>query len=79
VAGCWEKRGCDAEMMATCPHAVSPEEKCPTKCAFARCYSSRHVDTSDPALVFCVEADRSVAAKEECVFCGYFLVSGPKV
>jgi hypothetical protein len=78
MAKCWERRGCDDEMMSRCPHD-NPGEKCPARCAFAQCDRPTHEATSDPALIFEPAIDRSVAMKEQCVFCAFFLTKGPKV
>ena len=34
MAQCWERRGCDEEMMSRCPHNI-PGEPCPADCRFA--------------------------------------------
>ena len=78
MAGCWESRGCDAEMQATCPHALKPEFKCPARCGFAQCDLPQHERTSDPALVFDPVVDRTAAVKEVCTFCAHFLTRGPR-
>jgi hypothetical protein len=78
MAKCWEERGCDAEMQAGCLHAEKATEKCPSKCNFAQCYRERHVTTSDPALIFAVDIDRTCNIKEECQYCAYFLTKGPR-
>jgi hypothetical protein len=79
MAKCWETRGCDEEMQATCPHAIDAAEKCPARCSFAACDRPTHDTTSDPALVFAPDIDRSAAIKEQCTFCGFFLTNGPRV
>ena len=33
MAQCWERRGCDEEMMSRCPHNI-PGEPCPADCRF---------------------------------------------
>lgn len=78
MAACWTRRGCDDEMMAECMHAKDPEEKCPASCMVGKCYRETHVVTSDPALVFEPFVDRTVAAKEQCLFCEFFLTHGPR-
>ena len=78
MAKCWEKRGCDEEMQADCPHNL-PGHQCPTKCAFAQCDRPSHKLTTDPDLIFDAGPDHSAAVKEECTFCGFFLTHGPKV
>jgi len=77
MAKCWERRGCDDEMMATCPH-YNPEEKCPSRCAFAQCDRPTHEVTSAPELIFDATVDRSVAEKEICTYCSFFLKNGPR-
>ncbi len=78
MAKCWEQRGCDDEMMSECPH-YNPEEKCPSRCAFAQCDRTTHSVTSDPALIFDPTIDRSVAQREICTYCGFFLKNGPRL
>jgi hypothetical protein len=78
MAKCWESRGCDDEMMAECPH-VNPEEKCPSRCAFAQCDRPAHEATSDPGLIFDPTVDRGPAMKEQCTYCGFFLKNGPRL
>jgi hypothetical protein len=77
MAKCWEMRGCDDEMMSTCPH-YNPDEKCPARCAFAQCDRPTHRASSDPALIFDPTLDREQAAKEQCTFCEFFLTNGPR-
>jgi hypothetical protein len=76
MAKCWETRGCDDEMMSTCPHN-SPGEKCPARCAFAACERPTHKLSSDPAVIFDPTTDRRAAIKEQCTFCEFFLTNGP--
>lgn len=78
MAKCWELRGCDDEMMETCPHN-HPGEKCSSRCNFAACDRPTHVQTSDPALIFEPSIDRRAAIKEGCTFCAFFLTHGPKM
>jgi len=79
MAKCWEQRGCDQEMQATCPHANELNDNCPTKCAFTTCECSQHELTTDPALVFDPEVDRSAAIMDVCTFCAFYLKHGPRV
>ena len=79
MAKCWETRGCDAEMEATCVHAESAAERCPSRCAFAQCDRPSAGVTSDPALIFSPDVDREAAIKETCLFCGFFLANGPRL
>ena len=79
MAKCWEKRGCDEEMQAECPHPVDFKDNCPAKCAFAVCDRPTYKLTTDPDLVFSVEADRSAAIKDVCFTCEFFLTRGPKL
>ena len=39
MAQCWERRGCDEEMMSRCPHNI-PGEPCPADCRFALAWPS---------------------------------------
>lgn len=76
MAKCWEMRGCDEEMQSRCPHN-DPNDRCPSKCAFAQCDRPSHELTSDPELVFNPVIDRSAAIKEVCTYCAFFLKNGP--
>jgi hypothetical protein len=78
MAKCWERRGCDDEMMARCPHN-NPGEKCSSRCGFAQCYLPTNSPTSDPALIFDPTVDREAAIKEGCTFCAHFLTHGPRI
>jgi hypothetical protein len=79
LAKCWEQRGCDAEMEATCVHAETPTERCPSRCNFAQCDRPSAGVTSDPGLIFSPDVDRTAAIKETCLYCGFFLVNGPRI
>lgn len=79
MAVCWKQRGCDEEMMATCPHATSDLERCPSRCAYAACERSTHELTWDPELVFSDEIDRTAAIKDTCLYCAFFLTNGPRL
>ncbi len=73
---CWERRGCDEEMMSRCPHNV-PGEPCPADCHFAACSRSTHVVATDFDLLLNPERDYEAAIKEICRFCEHFLKNGP--
>ena len=73
---CWEKRGCDEEMQATCPHNI-PTEPCPAECRYAVCTRPTHVVTTDFNLIFRTDLDRSASIKDVCRFCEFFLSNGP--
>lgn len=76
MAHCWERRGCDDEMMSRCPHNA-PGEPCPADCRFAACMRSTHVVTGDFDLLLNPERDYGAAVKEVCRFCEHFLKEGP--
>lgn len=76
---CWAQRGCDEEMQSTCAHVQDFHDNCPTKCAFAHCERPQNEVTSDPALIFTPDIDRTAAIKDGCNFCGFFLTNGPRV
>lgn len=78
MARCWEERGCDEVMQAACVHAEKPAEKCPSRCNFTQCYREVHMVTSDPALIFAPDIDRTRNIKEACQFCAFFLTNGPR-
>ncbi|MDH4140881.1 MAG: hypothetical protein OEV43_09965 [Coriobacteriia bacterium] len=79
MAKCWERRDCDDKMRAECPHPTVFIDRCPTKCAFAKCDRATHELTTDPQLVFDATVDRDAAIKEECLYCGFFLRNGPRL
>lgn len=76
---CWAQRGCDEEMQSTCAHPMQLMDNCPTKCAFAHCDRPQNEFTNDPALLFDPTIDRSVAIKDDCLLCGFFLSNAPKI
>lgn len=76
MANCWEKRGCDEEMMGRCPHN-QPLEPCPADCHFAACHRPTHVVASDFELLLNPQRDYDAAVKEICRFCEHFLKNGP--
>ncbi len=80
MSRCWEIRGCkDEQIQADCPHAAMIGDRCPAKCAFAQCDLEQHERTSDPALIFEPEIDRTAAIKEGCTYCAFFLRNGPRL
>ena len=79
MARCWERRGCDEEMQADCPHASQPGDRCPSKCAYAQCDRPTHELTVDPELVFDPDVGRDAAIREQCLYCAFFLQHGPRV
>ena len=78
---CWELRDCEGEgdLLETCAHPNEFHDNCPTKCAFARCLRPQREHTSDPELLFDPTVDRSVAIKDECFHCGFFLKQAPRM
>lgn len=78
MAFCWEKRGCDEEMLSRCPHNT-PGERCPADCHFAACFRETHHVSSDPALIFRVDLDRETCMKDICQFCEFFLTHAPRI
>lgn len=78
MAFCWEKRGCDEEMLSRCPHNV-PGERCPADCHFAACDRPTHHVSMDPALIFRVDLNRDNCMKDICQFCEFFLTNGPVI
>lgn len=78
MSHCWEKRGCDEEMMSRCPHNT-PGEPCPADCHFAACDRSTHVVTSNIDLLFRADLDREASVKDVCRFCEFFLSNGPSL
>ena len=78
MAQCWERRGCDEEMMSRCPHNI-PGEPCPADCRFAACTRSTHEVCQDFNKLLNPERDYDAAIKEVCRFCEHFLEHGPNV
>ena len=78
MAGCWERRGCDEEMMSRCPHNV-PGEPCPADCHYAACDRPTHVVATDFAVLLNPERYYDAAVKEVCRFCEHFLEHGPDI
>ncbi len=76
MANCWERRGCDDEMMERCPHN---QPDLPADCHFAACHRATHVVASDFGLLLNPERDYEAAIKEVCRFCEHFLKNGPDV
>ena len=68
MAQCWERRGCDEEMMSRCPHNI-PGEPCPADCRFAACTRSTHEVCQDFNKLLNPERDYDAAVKEVCRFC----------
>jgi hypothetical protein len=79
MAKCWEQRGCDDAMQADCLHFTTFHDTCPSKCAFASCHLATHVVSSDADLIFDPTVDRTVAIKDNCTWCEFFLKNGPRV
>lgn len=77
MANCWERRGCDDEMMGRCPHNIG-QEPCPADCWNAACYRETHVVATDPMLLLNPELDYEAAIKQVCRFCEFFLTHGPR-
>lgn len=78
MAKCWEKRGCDEEMQSRCVHQ-DPDDKCPSKCAFAKCDRPTCAQPSDPLTYLDPLVDRSATIREECMYCDFFLTNGPRI
>ena len=77
---CWEERGCDDEMAATCPHAFASEDGvCPAECNFTFCTRDQHHRATTIDLLLDPTVDRSAAVKENCRFCEFFLKNGPRL
>jgi len=79
MAKCWEQRGCDEEMQGECPHVVEFSDNCPTKCVFAGCDRPTYELIIDPALIFDPDVDRSVAIRDGCTYCAFFLRHAPRI
>ena len=73
---CWERRGCDDEMMGRCPHNT-PGEPCPADCHFAACHRPTHKVCEDFDVLLNPSRDYESAMREVCRFCEFFLVNGP--
>ena len=66
-------------MRERCPHAIDAAEQCPVSCFYSVCERDTHRVTSDPMLVFDPDIDRTVAAKEICTHCEFFLRNAPRI
>ena len=75
---CWQRRGCDEEMLAGCPHNT-PGEPCPADCHFAACYRDNHVVAVDLDILLNPDRDYEAAQREVCRFCEFFLIHGPSI
>lgn len=75
---CWERRGCDEEMMSRCPHNI-PGEPCPADCHFAACHRAIHEVCQDFAILLNPQRDYEQAVREVCRFCVHFLTLGPDI
>lgn len=78
MANCWERRGCDDEMMSRCPHNV-PGEPCPADCHYAACFRATHVVATDFNVMLNPDRNYDAAVKEVCRICEHFLKNGPDV
>ena len=79
---CWERRGCDEEMWSRCPHngdAKGIYSPCPADCYYANCTRATHEVASDIGILLDPTVDRTVAKKECCTFCTFFLTHGPRL
>jgi|GEM_PF-1048807 len=79
---CWEMRGCDEEMWSRCPHngdAKGIYSPCPADCYYATCDRSTHEVATDFEVLLDPTVDRTVAKKECCTFCTFFLTHGPRL
>lgn len=79
MAVCWRTRGCEEDMQATCAHTMSDFDMCPSKCDFSNCDRPTYELTIDPELIFDPSVDRSVAIKQNCIYCKFFLTNAPRV
>ncbi|MDR2197340.1 MAG: hypothetical protein LBO07_05180 [Coriobacteriales bacterium] len=80
MAKCWEQRGCDAEMLARCPHATSSADGlCVAECFYAQCRRPTREVATDYELLFDPDVDRQVAVKEICRSCVFFLRHAPRL
>ena len=80
MAACWEQRGCDDIMSATCPHASGGKAtKCPLDCLYTYCERPQHEQVFDLDLLLDPTVDRNAAVKEACAMCRHFLTHGPRV
>ena len=76
---CWRTRLCSPEVQDACMHAVSDFDMCPSRCNFSFCQLETHKISTDAALVFDPNVDRSQALKQTCLYCEFFLKNGPRM
>jgi hypothetical protein len=82
VAHCWEMRGCDEEMWSRCPHNGDAKDiysPCPADCFYADCVRSNREVATDFNILLDPLVDRTVAKKECCTFCSFFLTHAPRM
>lgn len=79
MAYCWQARGCDEEMSSRCPHNVKGVfSPCPIDCCYTACENPQH-EVAEPAVALASDVDRRAAAKEQCMWCTFFLKTGPRL
>lgn len=77
---CWEKRGCDDELMSRCPHVSDKVySPCPPDCRYTDCLMPTHAIATDVTLLLDATVDRKAAIKETCMYCEFFLTHGPRL
>ncbi|MBQ9691101.1 MAG: hypothetical protein IJV62_03230 [Eggerthellaceae bacterium] len=75
---CWDRRGCDEEMLSRCPHSVG-NDYCPAECKFATCDLPSHRQAVGLQILDNPDVDRNAAIKEQCRTCLFFIQHGPKL
>lgn len=78
MSKCWEMRGCDEEMASRCPHNA-PGAKCPGNCAFSQCSRPTRKPTMDFDLLLRPDMDHTLAVKDICQNCEFFLKNAPSL
>lgn len=69
-------------MQSRCPHngdAKGIYSPCPADCYYASCQRETHEVASDIDTLLDPTVDRTVAKKECCTFCAFFLSHGPRL
>ena len=80
MGACWEERGCDAEMAARCPHALSSTDGlCVADCRYTVCDRLQFKVATSYDLLLDSTVDRGCAIKETCTFCEFFLKNAPRI
>lgn len=74
---CWEDRGCHGAMSKGCPHDATGI--CPRDCINTICDCAWYERANAMEMLDAYDVDFSVARKESCHNCRFFLSRAPKI